>query len=343
MNIGRITAIVCKDFLEALRNKTVLIAVLLPLVASLFLAAVDNPQQPQMFLVGVTGSESRQLTLFLKEAAADAIVVSPYRDAAAGKEAVTQGQIHALIVAEPGERFIAYLDGANPMNYFPLKDVLQTVLSAYKGRRFEPVVDLVILNQGKTSTSLLPLWLTVTAVMIGVMVLSGSFAEEKEKGTLDSIRVSSAVDGEILLGKGIFGTLLVLVVSSIMLWLNKVELKGEPAAAAALLLILGAVSFTAIGLIIGLHARSQSAARAISTLVYLPLIFPAVTADLSPITRRAAEVLPSFYLYRGLRKALQYQADWESVGGEILPLAGFALVLSLLTLLAYRRTLDRER
>ena len=101
------------------------------------------------------------------------------------------------------------------------------------------------------------------------------------------------------MGKGISGALLVLLVSFIMLLLNKVKLSSEGAAAAALMLIFGAVSFTAIGLIIGLYARSQSAARAISTIVYFPLIFPALAADLSQIARRAAGVLPSFYLYRG--------------------------------------------
>ncbi|NLA58415.1 MAG: ABC transporter permease [Firmicutes bacterium] len=343
MNIRRITAIVCKDFLEALRNKTILIAIFLPLAASLFLSAIDNPQQPGAFLVGVTGSDRAQLVAFLNRAASDTLVVSQYGDISSGKAAVTKGKIQALIVAEPGERFTAYLDGSNPGSYFPLKDVLETVLSAYLGLPVEPVVDLVVLNQGKASASLLPLWLTITAVMIGVMVLAGSFAEEKEKGTLDNIRISPATDGEILLGKGISGVLLVVMVSSIMLLLNKVKLSGEAAAAAALIIIFGAISFTAIGLLIGLHARSQSAARAISTIVYFPLIFPALAADISPIARQAAEVLPSLYLYRGLRETLQYQAALQAVRSDILSLAGFALFLSLVTLLAYRNTLGRER
>ena len=214
------------------------------------------------------------------------------------------------------------------MGYLALKDVLETVLSGYLGRRIEPALDLVVLNQSQASASLLPLWLAITGVMIGVMVLSGSFAEEKEKGTLDNIRISPAADGEILLGKGISGVLLILAVSLIMLQLNKVQLRGEAAAASALILVFGAISFTAIGLLIGLHVRSQSAARAISTIVYLPLIIPALAADVSPITRRVAGVLPSFYLYQGLRAVLQYQANQQRVRANILYLAGFALLLS---------------
>ena len=113
------------------------------------------------------------------------------------------------------------------MGYLALKDVLETVLSGYLGRRIEPVLDLVVLNQSQASASLLPLWLAITGVMIGVMVLSGSFAEEKEKGTLDNIRISPAADGEIILGKGISGVLLILAVSLIMLQLNKVQLRAK--------------------------------------------------------------------------------------------------------------------
>ncbi len=342
MCIGRIAAIVYKDIIEALRNKTILIAIFLPVAASLFLAALDNPQQPQVFPVGVAGSERTRLAQFLETAAPDTLIAAQYEELTGGKAAVASGDIQALIVAEPAGIFTVYIDGSNPMGYLALKDVLETVLSGYLGRRIEPVLDLVVLNQSQASASLLPLWLAITGVMIGVMVLSGSFAEEKEKGTLDNIRISPAADGEILLGKGISGVLLILAVSLIMLQLNKVQLRGEAAAASALILVFGAISFTAIGLLIGLHVRSQSAARAISTIVYLPLIIPALAADVSPITRRVAGVLPSFYLYQGLRAVLQYQASLQSVRANILYLAGFALLLSLAALLAYRRTLVRE-
>ena len=57
MCIGRIAAIVYKDIIEALRNKTILIAIFLPVAASLFLAALDNHQQPPVFPVSVAGSE----------------------------------------------------------------------------------------------------------------------------------------------------------------------------------------------------------------------------------------------------------------------------------------------
>ena len=40
---------------------------------------------------------------------------------------------------------------------------------------------------------------------------------------------------------------------------------------------------------------------------------------------------------------MQYQAALEAVSKDILSLAGFALLLSLVTLAAYRNTFGRER
>lgn len=343
MNFRRIRAIVYKEFIEGLRNKTVLIAILLPLAASLFLAVIDNPEQPHFFRVGITGVGSSQLEAFVKTAAPDTQEVTLYPDVIQGEKAVAEGQIDALIQSMPENRFTAYLDGSNPLTYLALKDMVETMLSAYMGRVSEPVADLVVMNQGKASASLLPLWLTITAVMIGVMVLSGSFAEEKERGTLDNIRISPATDGEILISKGISGTLLVMLVSLIMLVLNRVELNGQAAIGCTLLLFQGAISFTAIGLLIGLSAKTQSAARSISTIVYFPLIFPALAADLSKATRYLATVLPSFYLYRGLKETLQYQAPLRAIWPDILTLSLFSLVLAMATYLGYRSILRKER
>jgi ABC-2 type transport system permease protein len=342
MDLRRIRAIVHKDFIEALRNKTILIAVFLPLAASLFLAVIDQPEKPMYLRVGVTGRESNQLEAFFQASAPDTVDVSLYPNLTEGKLAVTQGQIDVLIIPTGRGQFTAYLDGSNPATYLALKDMVETMLLAYTGRTMEPIVDLIVLNQGQASASLLPLWLTITAVMIGVMILSGSFAEEKERGTLDNIRISPATDGEILLSKGISGTLLVMLISLVMLVLNRVELSFQAAVGCGLLLILGAISFTAIGLLIGLFAKTQSAARAISTIVYFPLIFPALAADLSTITRNLATVLPTFYLYRGLRETLQYQAQLGAIRSDIFSLAVFTIFLAGATFLGYRRSLHLD-
>lgn len=348
MNFRRIWAIVRKDLLEALRNKTILVAVFLPLAASLSLAVIDNPQKPQRLDLGITGPNSYPLQVYLVASMDEMLRVTHYADIDKGKQAVTRGKIDALVMhnqphSQPGD-FTVYIDGSNPATQLAIKEILEPALTAYLGRAPQPAIDLVIMNQGRASQALIPLWLTITTVMVGVMILSGSFAEEKEKGTLDNIRISPATHGEILISKGISGILLILLVSVIMLALNGVELPQQFGhIGLGLLLLLGAIIFTAIGLLIGLSTKTQSAARAISTVVYFPLIFPALASDISPATGKFAAFLPSFYLYRGLKESLQFAASLSTLKPDLVGLGVFAVITSGATLWGYRQVLRKER
>ncbi|NMB24201.1 MAG: ABC transporter permease [Firmicutes bacterium] len=348
MNLRRIWAIIRKDLLEAMGNKTILVAIFLPLAASLSLAVIDNPQKPQQLRVGVTGPTSYPLEVYLVASAGDMLHVTHYESMDQGRQAVTRGKIDALVThnqtpTQPDD-FTVYIDGSNPGTQLATKEILEPILAAYLGRAPQRTMELVVLNQGRASQALIPLWLTITTVMVGVMILSGSFAEEKEKGTLDNIRISPATHGEILLSKGMSGILLILLVSGIMLALNQVELSQKTGyIGLGLLLLLGATIFTAIGLLIGLSAKTQSAARAISTIVYFPLIFPALAADISPATSKFAAFLPSFYLYRGLKEALQFQASLATLKPDLVGLGVFVIIFSGATLWGYQRVLRKER
>ena len=68
MCIGRIAAIVYKDIIEALRNKTILIAIFLPVAAPCSRCPRQSPTTPG-FPVGVAGSERTRLAQFLETAA----------------------------------------------------------------------------------------------------------------------------------------------------------------------------------------------------------------------------------------------------------------------------------
>ena len=57
------------------------------------------------------------------------------------------------------------------------------------------------MGEGRVSCSVLPVWITVTMSMIGIMVVSGMFAEEKDSRTLDAIGVFSVGYHELLIGK----------------------------------------------------------------------------------------------------------------------------------------------
>ena len=54
----RIWAFIRKDLLESIRNRSILIAVVLPVVASLLFGVLDNVQTPKHFSIAVYEEEN---------------------------------------------------------------------------------------------------------------------------------------------------------------------------------------------------------------------------------------------------------------------------------------------
>src|SRR5690606_1942628 len=118
----------------------------------------------------------------------------------------------------------------------------------------EPVVyaELEGLAAPSADRSLLTVWITVTAVMMGVMIMAGNVAEERERGTLLALMTSPARLGDIVAAKAVFGTALPGAMGIAMLLLHGVPL-GE-AAPSLVALLPGGWCFTVLGLFIGFLA-----------------------------------------------------------------------------------------
>lgn len=329
----RIRAMVVKDFIESFKNKTVLIVILLPVLASLLFSVVNSNEISKVFNVGVVENESSSFISFIDDV--NDLKTITYKNEDKGIESLKSGQIDGLIVYE--ESFTVYLDSSQSLTYFFLKDNLENLIRVYLNESPDSNIDFVPLNSAISSLSFLPIWITITITMIGVLIISGGFAEEKENKTLYSIIISPASKFDILLGKGIFGVLFTFITIFIMCLLNGVYLIGIINLLKLIIVILVAsVSFTSIGLLIGSFTDSQSTARSIGTIIYFPLLFPTLIADLSNFTRVFARFFPTHYLYSTLEKLLIYQGK-VTITKDLSILFIFALILSIVTLLKFRK------
>ncbi len=329
----RIRAMVVKDFIESFKNKTVLIVILLPVLASLLFSVVNSNEISKVFNVGVVESESSSFISFIDDI--NDLKTITYKNEDKGIESLKSGQIEGLIVYE--ESFTVYLDSSQSLTYFFLKDNLENLIRVYLNESPDSNIEFVPLNSAISSLSFLPIWITITITMIGVLIISGGFAEEKENKTLYSIIISPASKFDILLGKGIFGVLFTFITIFIMCLLNGVYLIGTINLVKLIIVILVAsVSFTSIGLLIGSFTDTQSTARSIGTIIYFPLLFPTLIADLSNFTRVFARFFPTHYLYSTLEKLLIYQGK-VTIAKDLSILFIFAFILSVVTLLNFRK------
>ncbi len=332
----RIWAFVRKDLYESIKNRSIFIAVVLPIVASLFFGFLDNVQTPKHFDIAIYDEIGSGFTQFVQDTALN-FNVQTVRDRQHGHEHVKSGKVHGYIEVRNEDEFLVYLDSGRPVYFFALSENITQMVEVYL--EIPPRYDLEIIPVGETtvSRSVLPVWITVTLTMIGVMVVSGIFAEEKDTKTLEAIGVSPAGFGELLLGKATFGVLLCFCTVIVMLVINRVlGLSVSACIALVFLTLLGAACFTSIGLLIGVLASGQSTARSIATIIYFPLLFPALISDFSTFTRTLASFFPTFHIFRGLEAILLHGHGMTDLWTEFGILLAFSLVFLGTTIFAYK-------
>ncbi|NLL47138.1 MAG: ABC transporter permease [Firmicutes bacterium] len=336
----RIWAFVCKDFVESVKNKSILIAVVLPVVASLLFGVLDGAQTPKEFTLAIYEEADSGFGEFVAQMAVN-FQVQEVSSSKHGQELVQGGEVHGFLQVEPDDGFLLFLDSGRPVYFFALREHMTQLIDAYLGIPLRYDLEVIPVGDTTVSRSVLPVWLTVTMSMIGVMVVSGMFAEEKDTKSLDAIGVSPAGYGELLLGKGLFGVLLSAGTVAIMVILNRTHGIGLSGwLALVFLTLLGATCFTSIGLLIGVVASGQSTARSVATILYFPLLFPTLVADLSSFTRMLANLFPTFHLFTGLEAVLLHGRGVGYVWFELVVLSVFSAVLTTVAMVSYRRMVN---
>ena len=176
------------------------------------------------------------------------------------------------------------------------------------------------------------------------MTIAMPFAKEKETGSLDQLRLTPYTPFELLVGKGIAGTviglcqfLFTLVVS--VAWFH-LPMKGSTAALAvmALAFIVAAVGF---GNLIAVCAKSQQQAAVASFVVVIPFVMlDGLTTPIAcmPLPLQYfAKVNPVAYANVALHRIFLEGAGLADVFGSALALFAMGLVLFLVAWLRFRR------
>lgn len=336
----RIWAFVRKDLYESVKNRSLLIAVVLPVVASLLFGVLDSVQTPKDFSIAIYEETGKDFTQFIADTAVN-FELEEVSSLQQGKALVERGQAHGFVQVKAEDEFVVFLDSGRPVYFFALSESITQLVEVYLGLPMRYDLEIIAVGDTSVSRSVLPVWITVTMSMIGVMVVSGVFAEEKDTKTMEAIGVSPAGHGELLLGKGLFGILLSAGTVVIMGLLNGVHGLGLSSwIALGVLTLLGAACFTAIGLLIGVLASGQATARSIATVLYFPLLFPTLVSDLSSFTRILAGFFPTFHLFSGLEAILLHGQGVGDIWAELVSLLFFSAFLMAVTLFSYRRMVN---
>jgi ABC-2 type transport system permease protein len=220
-------------------------------------------------------------------------------------------------------------------------------MAATSGKPFEVVIHNRYNPEAVTAYNIVPGLLGVILSLTLVMMTALSVTRETERGTMESLLATPLEPIEVMVGKLAPYVLVGLVQTAIILMLSRL-LFAVPMADLGVGLFLGVALFIvgslALGFLISTVARSQLQAMQMSFFYMLPSIL--LSGFMFPFrgmplwAQAIGQAIPVTHFLRVVRGSLLKSQTLADQWRELLALLAFALVVTALAMLRYRRTLD---
>ncbi len=349
MNLRIILAIVRKDMVDAIKNKTILFSILMPIGLSILLgfalggvdvlkvAVFDQGESVLVErLAQMGGAEvircdsADQVREVVEKKASGGLVLPPQFD-----EAVARGDKPSLQV------YVNVRKGS--VSSMRLHQFVQEQVLKLAGQELPADVRLKTLNgppEGEKEHLNLKQYMLVAWLMLGLMmtcafVVPTLLAEEKEKHTLAAILVSPASYVDVVAAKAIVGLVYSLLVTLIILTLNGGLTGNLPLLFTVILL--SSLLLVEIGLLIGGFFENVTQVNTWGTFIIFPLILPGTLMMLPDAMEMVMRFIPTYYTVDAVRLALTNQATWANVWLDMVVLGGCVVALFVAVVWSLKR------
>lgn len=301
-----ILVLILNDLAIAVKNKTLLLVLFIPLFVFVALSLVDDSDsQASTIKIGLLQEYvyTPDITESIK-AAANSIELTWLETEEQGLRLLKEHSIDAVLrnsEQEPDGLALVVLK----------KESLQTIVlvqsfaalqKAVEGHPPSWISEVSALHQGGMQRETLPTWILMVILLVGFIILPAQIAEEKEKKLLLGLLQTPIHEAQWLAAKLLLGMALIIVATLFLHVLSNVW----PAHAFSyiVLILLGGFCFSAYGVFLGFLCRNQATARTLGVLVYLPHLLPSAMSDVSQKLTAVAPLLPSYQLYMPLQSIL---------------------------------------
>ena len=354
MNWRSVSAIVRKDFRDAIVSLRIVAMLIMPLSMTGLYGFVfrDTTATLRVVVYDPGGSLMAQV---LSGISSVEVIAAPD---AASVESLTNERSAQIGLILPPDFDRALQAGANPpltmiVNRAQLGSdgVAQIVLTAIQLQTQRSIgVDLTRreINDKPQDTGLLSgslgfkgafaiMSMVLLLATLGVFMVPVSIIEEKETRTLDALLVAPVSHVDLIVAKAIAGLGYALLMDGVVLAVNQSFVDVNLAVLIAVL-GLGSLVVVMLGLLMGSLFNSMQSLNVWSTFAMIPFLGPVVLGFLpnAPL-QNFMPLLPTYHLVQGLRLALEPGADLSRLGGHLVVLAITALVFSVGVLWLLRR------
>lgn len=345
MNLNVVLAIFRKDLISSVKSKNLLIILLTPVFLSvLFNSTVSLTDNTVVSIAVYDEGSSADFIEYLSSRDSYEVIIA---DSAGKSEDLLYNQKVAAIMLVP-EGFSANIkNGLTPslniiVNPYEAKSVvfLQTykdIIMDFAGQKYPVNITLNTLPGDLQSRFNIPIWIMFTVIFVGMMVLPNTLTTEKEKKTLDAILVSPASEKDVIYGKSFFGLFLTILISLVIIIINGGFIGNF--LSVTVFIILGSAVFTGLGLLIASYADNYSSASLLSTVCMAPLILLALLADLSQEIGYISRLVPSTYVFYGIKNAMLNNSGIS----DLYPEVGILLIFNILVYVLTFRVLKKKR
>lgn len=337
MNPKRAWNILAREVRLSPRSPLVFFAIAMPLIITFLISSVFGSLFDANPRLGIVDEGSSAVTAAAQQlAGVDTVIVPDVNTLRAKVEShdldaglVLPADFDAVLQAGGRPDLEFYVSGASlASNRVILGVTTIDLVRAVSGS--EPPVSVVVTPVGNedyvpVGDRLLPT-MVFYAVMIAALFLpAASLVDEREKRTLDAVLVTPTRMSDILVGKGSFAVVLAMIMGLATLALNN-AFAGE-FGAMALILLIGSVMMTLVGLTLGLWARDittmYTAIKAGGILVFLPVVFVLFPG----LPQWIPKLIPTYYFLQPIYDIAIRGDTFADVVPELLIAAAFCIAL----------------
>lgn len=195
---------------------------------------------------------------------------------------------------------------------------------------------------------LAPGLIAMSVIIGGLSGLAMTFSREKELGTLDGLLMSPISRISIIFGKGLAQVVRGLL-SGVLVFILSIVLFGVHVYGSALLmalvLILGVLAFTGLGILATTFVSDQESAQLIILMIQFPMIF--LSGVLYPIIqlpwwlRIVSSFLPLTYVVSAFRAVMVLNVPFAAISQQVYILSIFTLIVFIVAVPLFKRSVTK--
>lgn len=323
------------DLAIALKNKTLLLVLFIPLFVFISLNLVDgNDPDAAKIRIGLIQdyAYAPEITRSI-EAAEKSIEVTWIEDKEQGLRLLNEHKIDGVFTNNDNDsdRLALLVLKKESLHTIAIVQSFSALQKVAEGNRPSWIAEIQSLHEGDMQRDTLPTWILMVILLVGFIILPAQVAEEKEKKLLLGLLQTPIHEAQWLAAKLILGMVLIIAATLLLHLLS--NFWPEHIFSYLAFILVGSFCFSAYGIFLGFLCRSQASARTLGVIFYLPHLLPSAMADVSQKLTSVAPFLPSYQLYEPLRSILLEDGSMTNMLFDWLYLC---LLGSLMFYLAYR-------